>query len=64
MMCWAGLHCAEVPPTVFKHKLAQEFPTLQLNGWKVGHSLVSTTSPSQSMRGWRFARNRSASAQL
>jgi hypothetical protein len=36
-MLWcAGPRTAEVPPTVFKYKLAHEFPTLQLNGWKVG----------------------------
>jgi hypothetical protein len=25
-----------MPPAAFKHKLIQEYPALQLNGWKVG----------------------------
>jgi hypothetical protein len=30
---WCG--GAGVPPAAFKHKVVQEFPSLQLNGWKV-----------------------------
>lgn len=34
--CAALLCCiAEVPHAAFKHKLVQEYPALQLNGWKV-----------------------------
>lgn len=34
-MSYTAMVVHKVPPTVFKYKLAQEFPTLQLNGWKV-----------------------------